>query len=207
MEPDPYKTSVSLIQAIKDQCDASSWERFYHIYHPLLFRYSCSLGLSQTDAEDLVQETVVSVSKSIETFQYEPQRSRFKGWLFTIIKRKFIDLRRSQKRKKHLLHTDLDQSAAEISMMSAEASQSEGPDQQLWERDWEAFVKERTFKRLKERFKIEYLQIFDLAVNKEWSTSRIAEHLKISKASVYLKLHRMRRALRKERQTLLEADF
>ena len=54
MEPDPYKTSVSLIQAIKDQCDASSWERFYHIYHPLLFRYSCSLGLSQTDAEDLV---------------------------------------------------------------------------------------------------------------------------------------------------------
>ena len=54
MEPDPYKTSASLIQAIKDQCDASSWERFYHIYHPLLFRYSCSLGLSQTDAEDLV---------------------------------------------------------------------------------------------------------------------------------------------------------
>ena len=69
MEPDPYKTSASLIQAIKDQCDASSWERFYHIYHPLLFRYSCSLGLSQADAEDLVQETVVSVSKSIETFQ------------------------------------------------------------------------------------------------------------------------------------------
>ena len=109
---------------------------------------------------------MVSVSKSIETFQYDPQRSSFKGWLFTIIKRKFIDLRRSQKRKKHLLHTDLDQSAAEISMMSAEASQGEGPDQQLWERDWEAFVKERTFKRLKERFKIEYLQIFDLAVNK-----------------------------------------
>ena len=79
-------------------------------------------------------------------------------------------------------------------MMSAEASQGEGPDQQLWERDWEAFVKERTFKRLKERFKIEYLQIFDL-VNREWSTSCIAEHLKISKASVYLKLHRMRRAL------------
>ena len=207
MEPDPYKTSASLIQAIKDQCDASSWERFYHIYHPLLFRYSCSLGLSPTDAEDLVQETVVSVSKSIETFQYDPQRSSFKGWLFTIIKRKFIDLRRSQKRKKHLLHTDLDQSAAEISMMSAEASQGEGPDQQLWERDWEAFVKERTFKRLKERFKIEYLQIFDLAVTREWSTSRIAEHLKISKASVYLKLHRMRRALKKERQTLLEADF
>ncbi len=92
-------------------------------------------------------------------------------------------------------------------MMSAEASQGEGPDQQLWERDWEAFVKERTFKRLKERFKIEYLQIFDLAVTREWSTSRIAEHLKISKASVYLKLHRMRRALKKERQTLLEADF
>ena len=183
------------------------WKAWFARHGGKLLLFARQQARYPDDAEDLVQETVVSVSKSIETFQYEPQRSSFKGWLFTIIKRKFIDLRRSQKRKKHFLHTDLDQSAAEISMMSAEASQGEGPDQQLWERDWEAFVKERTFKRLKERFKIEYLQIFDLAVNREWSTSRIAEHLKISKASVYLKLHRMRRALKKERQTLLEADF
>ena len=92
MDQDTYKTSPQLIQGLKDHCDASSWERFYHIYHPLLFRYACSLGLKPTEAEDLIQETVITVSKSIGSFRHQTEGGTFKGWLFTIVKRKFIDL-------------------------------------------------------------------------------------------------------------------
>ena len=204
MEQDTYTTSPSLIQGIKDQCDNSSWERFYRIYHPLLFRYACSLGLKQTEAEDLVQETVISVSKSIRNFQHQTEIGTFKGWLFTIIKRKFIDLKRCQTRKRMLEHVNLDdvKDGSEI-FECGTLVQGQSPDQELWERDWERFVRQRASTLLKEKFKIEYLQIFDLAINQDWSVAKIAEFMQINRATVYLRLHRMRRILRQQRETLL----
>jgi predicted DNA-binding protein YlxM (UPF0122 family) len=81
------------------------------------------------------------------------------------------------------------------------------PDPQLWERDWEEFVKERTFRLLKKKFKIEYLQIFDLSVNKDCSITEISKLLDISKPRLYLMLHRMRKTLNAERKNLLKGEL
>ncbi|NBQ24501.1 MAG: RNA polymerase sigma factor [Verrucomicrobia bacterium] len=204
MDQDTYKTSPQLIQGLKDHCDASSWERFYHIYHPLLFRYACSLGLKPTEAEDLIQETVITVSKSIGSFRHQTEGGTFKGWLYTIVKRKFIDLKRYQTRKRQLDHVSLDNTEGSPDRLESDSLvQGQSPDQELWERDWESFVRQRAYNLLKEKFKIEYLQIFDLAINKDWGVAKIAEFMHINRASVYLKLHRMRRILRQEREALL----
>jgi RNA polymerase sigma factor (sigma-70 family) len=207
MAKDPLKTRLSLIEKLRDQSDQESWERFYDIYSPLLFRFSRSLGMTASESEDLVQETVISVSKSIGNYRYEPTKCSFKGWLFMIIKRRLIDLRRFQSRRKTQLHDSLDQQEKDIDKHNLVDSGYLAPDQELWESDWELFVRERAYEILKKTAKIEHLQVFDLSVNKGLEVAEISRFLEISKASVYLILHRMRKTLKKERQTLLEGQI
>jgi len=207
MDKDPLKTRLSLIEKLRDQSDQESWERFYDNYSPLLFRFSRSLGMTASEAEDLVQETVISVSKSIANYRYEPIKCSFKGWLFMIIKRRLIDLRRSQSRRKNQLHDSLDQQEKDIDKHNLVDSGNSSPDQELWESDWELFVRERAYETLKKTAKIEHLQIFDLSVNKGLEVAEISKFMEISTARVYLILHRMRKTLKKERQTLLEGQI
>jgi len=207
MDKETLKTRPSLIEKLRNQEDSQSWERFYEVYSPLLFRFSQSLGMSASEAEDLVQETVISVSKSITNYRYEPAKCSFKSWLFMIVKRRLIDLRRSQFRRKNELHDSLDQPEGAIDQHNLVDSGDSTPAEGLWEADWEQFVKERAYEILKKTAKIEHLQVFDLSVNKDWDTDQISKFLEISKARVYLILHRMRKTLKKERQTLLEGQI
>ena len=207
MDKETLKTRPSLIEKLRDQDDSQSWERFYEIYSPLLFRFSQSLGMSASEAEDLVQETVISVSKSITNYRYEPAKCSFKSWLFMIVKRRLIDLRRSQFRRKNELHDSLDQPEGGIDQHKLIDSGNSTPGEELWDNDWEKFVRERAYEILKKTAKIEHLQIFDLSVNKDWDTDQISKFLEISKSRVYLILHRMRKTLKKERQTLLEGHI
>ena len=207
MENDSYKTNPSLIERIKQESDAKGWERFFDIYSPLLLRYSYSLGLNYGEAEDLVQETVISVSKTIKNFQYDPSKCSFKSWLFMIVKRRLIDLRRAQWCRMHQKHYSLNKETLDNQELPIEDKDQASPDQQLWEKEFEEFIRERVFNLLKKKFKIEYLQIFDLAINKEWSTPEIAKYLQISKPRIYLILHRMRKVLNKERNSILHGDI
>jgi RNA polymerase sigma factor (sigma-70 family) len=71
--------------------------RLYDRYDPALFRYIRRLlGAGHADvAEDLHQETWISVSKNAKAF--DPSRASFAAWLFTIARRKVFDHFRRQK--------------------------------------------------------------------------------------------------------------
>jgi RNA polymerase sigma-70 factor (ECF subfamily) len=74
-----WSTSTSLINRIK-QNDPQAWERFTHIYTPLVYTWGRRQGLSQQDAGDLVQDVFTRVFQYIQTFQPES----FRGWLWTV---------------------------------------------------------------------------------------------------------------------------
>lgn len=207
MDKDSLKTRPSLIEKLRTQSDSESWERFYDIYSPLLFRFARSLGMAPSETEDLVQETVISVAKSIGNYQYEPAKCSFKGWLFMIVRRRLIDLRRFEGRRKKQLHDSLDHPENKQDRNNLADSENPAPDQELWESDWELFVRERAYETLKKTVKIEHLQVFDLSVNRGMDPSEISKFLEISTARVYLILHRMRKTLKKERQSLLEGHL
>ena len=38
-------------------------------------------GLTQVEAQEVVQETVIAVAKNIANFKRDPQRGSFKAWL------------------------------------------------------------------------------------------------------------------------------
>ncbi len=81
-------TRPSLLLQIRDGADADAWRTFMTIYVPIVYRYACRHGLQDADAADLSQEVMGKVARAIRTFEYHPDRGRFRDWLFTIVRQR-----------------------------------------------------------------------------------------------------------------------
>ncbi len=81
-------TRASLLLRIRDRADADAWAVFDRIYRPLLTRYALHMGLGRDDADDVVQQSFNAVADHIGSFDYNPERGRFKAWLRTLVQNK-----------------------------------------------------------------------------------------------------------------------
>lgn len=78
-------TRTSLLVRVRDVADASAWQEFASIYQPILARFARARGLSATDVDDTVQHCMTVLVQHLRTFEYDPKRGRFRGWLRTVV--------------------------------------------------------------------------------------------------------------------------
>lgn len=78
-------TRPSLLIRLKDPLDLQAWEDFVGIYRPVILRLAKFRGLQHSDAEDLAQQVLLSVSIVIPEWQHDPQRARFRTWLRRVV--------------------------------------------------------------------------------------------------------------------------
>ena len=62
---DTPTTRPSLLVCLRNLQDQQSWEEFYAIYQPLVFRMARSQGFQDADASELTQEVFVAVASAI----------------------------------------------------------------------------------------------------------------------------------------------
>src|SRR5262245_58573376 len=74
-------TRHSLLNRMKDWGDQASWQDFFDTYWKFIYGVAIKAGLSDAEAQDVVQETVVTVAKKIQDFQVDAKRGSFKAWL------------------------------------------------------------------------------------------------------------------------------
>ena len=63
---------------------ARSWEEFAQTYSRLIRGVAIQAGLTEAEAKDVEQDTLVRVAKTIHEFESNPERGTFKGWLFSL---------------------------------------------------------------------------------------------------------------------------
>lgn len=84
--PDFPETNPSLIARVKDLGDGASWEEFLGIYQPVVFRMARKWGLQDADAQDVMQQVFLSISRSIQHWKADPSQPPFRAWLTTIVR-------------------------------------------------------------------------------------------------------------------------
>ena len=84
-------TRSTLLVRLKDLEDQEAWYYFFETYWKLIFNFALKSGLDESDAEDVVQETVRAVARQMPEFEYNRQRGSFRSWLLTLTHRRVID--------------------------------------------------------------------------------------------------------------------
>src|SRR5881409_1633997 len=83
-------TRATLIDRLKDWQDQSTWQEFFDTYWKLIYGVARKAGLTDPEAQDVVQETMVSVAKHIPNFKYDPAIGTFKAWLLNMTRWRIV---------------------------------------------------------------------------------------------------------------------
>lgn len=207
MDPEPLiPTRQTLLSRLKRWSDQESWQAFFDAYWKLIYKVCLRYGLDEQDAQDVVQETVVTVAKRISKFEYQPQRASFKTWLYEITKSRIIDHLRKQKRrqggKENTIHGNVDSR-----LLDDHVREESCDHERIWLEEWQKNLIDQAITRVRRKVRPKQYQIYDLYVVKERQISEIIHALGVNRAQIYLAKHRVGDLIRKEIEELeAEAD-
>jgi RNA polymerase sigma factor (sigma-70 family) len=191
-------TRQSLLSRLHDADNQDSWREFFETYWKLIYSAACKAGLSDAEAQDVVQETVISVYKNLR--DYNSEAGSFKNWLLKMTRWRIVDqLRKRRFDSKNRISKGPKAQQDEIEAIPDPAATV--PDS-FWDEEWERNVFEKAMERAKTKVDPKHFQIFDLYVLKEWPVSKVREALGVSASQVYLAKHRVSRAIKKEIQAV-----
>lgn len=86
------ETRASLILRLRDADDVVAWEEFVQVYSPVVFRVAIARGFQAADAENIVQDVLLAVAKSVTAWLERTDRGSFRAWLLRIARNEAYDL-------------------------------------------------------------------------------------------------------------------
>ena len=190
-------TRATLIHRLKDWQDQASWQDFFDLYSKLIYDVAIQGGLKQSEAEDVVQLTMMSVAKHMPGFKYDPATGSFKTWLLNMTRWRITDQIR-KRRPLAAYQEDPVGTGAEDSKSIDESLYTLPELEKLWDAEWEKNLLAAASAKARRRMDPKQYQIFDCAVNKEWPPEQIAKALGVSLNQVYLAKHRMTALIKEE---------
>jgi RNA polymerase sigma factor (sigma-70 family) len=190
-------TRQSLLSRLKDWDDQESWKSFFDAYWRLIYNAAIKAGLTDAEAQDVVQETLIGVMKNLPNFEYDPKKGSFKVWLLNQTKWRIIDQLR--RRQRELEHRKAPSSATDETATVERVADPAGLElDAMWDEEWERNLIGAAIERVKKKVDPRQYQIFDLYVFKGWTVSKVAATLRVNPGRVYLTKHRIGPLIKKE---------
>jgi RNA polymerase sigma factor (sigma-70 family) len=181
MEDRFLATRRTLLHRLRDVDDHAGWREFFEIYWRLIYAVAKRSGLNGFEAEEVVQETVITAARKIPEFRYDPAVGSFRGWLLTIARWRIAD----QFRKRNPTASPEEIADPVVSNFD-----------DMWAEEWEKHLLSSGLEILKNKVSSEQFQIFECYVIKGWSAQKVAETLQVRVNSVYLAKNRLSPMLR-----------
>ncbi len=201
MDADPcVATRQSLINRLKDWQDQESWREFFQTYWKLIYSVALKSGLTASEAEDVVQETVLSIAKTMPIYEYEREKCRFKTWLMRMTRMRIID--QFRKRGPDFPAGVSSETSLRTGVIEKIADPAPPFLDKVWDEEWQKNLVDAAMERVKRKVKPQHYQIFYLGAVKEMKPAQVARTLGVNIAQVYLVKHRVAAVIRKEIQEL-----
>ena len=199
-------TRATLLQRLKNWQDHASWQQFFDTYWKLIYGVARKAGLTDVEAQDVVQETMFAAAKHLPTFKYNPAIGSFKAWLLNMTRWRIIDQLRQ---RGPLSPRHPSSGGANTAINTDTVDKLEDPAGQrlddLWEAEWQTNLLAAAVANIKRRVDPLKYQIFDCYVNKDWAAEKVAAAFGVSVDQVYMAKHRLT-AMIKQEVTRLETE-
>lgn len=192
-------TRPTLLARLKDWEDQESWKRFFDTYWRLIYSAALKSGLTECEAEEVVQETVLSVARTMPRFKYDPDTCSFKTWLLHLTRKRIADQFRKRPPVRSGHRVDGSGPSEGIDGIADPA----GFDlEHLWNEEWHRNLMDAAIHNVRGNVHARQYQIFDLYVLQGWSVREVARALRVSAGQVYLAKHRILVLVKKELRKL-----
>lgn len=203
--PEFIPTRQSLLERLKDLQDQASWQDFYSAYGRLIYSTARKAGLTQEEAQDAVQETVIAVARNLPGFVYDRAVCSFKSWLLLITRQRIIWQLRQRAKVPWSPRSPADARTRTATIDQIPDPASLNLDH-FWEAEWQNNLLAAALERVKTQVSARQYQIFDLYALQHWSVREVTHTLRVSTTQVYLAKHRVGALLKKEVKRLEAQD-
>ena len=188
-------TRCSLIERLRDLDDQAGWREFFDTYWKLIYGAAIRAGLSDQEAEDVVQETVIGVARKMESFRYDPAVCSFKGWLMHVTRCRIADQFRRRPQNVPLASPGADSTTEpSLNVRDPAADVLEG----IWDEEWQKNLVDVAMERIRRSANPEHYQIFHLHAVKGLGVRDVAKLTGASLAKVYVSYHRIAKLVKAE---------
>jgi RNA polymerase sigma-70 factor (ECF subfamily) len=213
---DSLATRPSLLARLKDWSQQTAWREFDHDYAPLLRNVARKAGLSDAEADEVVQETLLAVAKRIGEFEHRGNRGSFRAWLLQQTRWRIVDQFRRRGAGGRVPSEPTSASigapavpndggtGTEEIVYAPEASVPEI--ERIWDEEWRQRVQQLAIARVKRRVSARQFQLFDLHVLQGLSVKDAATTAGATMAAVYMTKSRVGRLFERELKALAADD-
>jgi len=202
------QTRPSLLKRLKTGDDTGSWKEFYRVYGKLVRDFAIRAGLTDTEADEVVQETAIAVARHLPEYIYDPRVCRFKTWLLTQSSWRIKDQFRKRQQSMRMSGRTSPGSGPGLADSREDTEHTPTAERvadpatvdldNLFEAEWRNYLVTMALGRVKNRFTLKQLQMFDLTAFKQWPAAEVARCLGVTVANVYVTKHRISAAVKKE---------
>lgn len=194
-------TRASFVERLRDWRDDSTWGQFLARYGRLIHDVATRSGLRRDEADEVVQDTALSVARKMPSFEYRPGQCSFEGWVRRMARLRVMD----QLRKRAV-----DEGPGACDDATGSGTGDTAPLERVadpgdaclgeaeFDASWRQAVLEAAVERLRQRVSPEQFQIFQLNVLDDVPGTEVAGMLDVSIAKVYVVRHRLIRLLKQE---------
>jgi len=195
-------TRQTLLSRLKDWQDQASWREFFDTYWRLLYGVALKAGLTEAEAQDVVQETMLAAARKMPGFTYDPAKDSFKGWLLTVTRWKIADQFRKRQKLPGRYGSDRGQPRASDEARTATIERIPDPAgldlSLLWEREWQENLLRVALQKVKQQVNPAHYEMYHLHVIKQQPVRQVAKALRVNPARIYLAKYRISKLLRQE---------
>jgi RNA polymerase sigma-70 factor, ECF subfamily len=164
-----------------------AWDGFYRTYTNILRRMATEFHLNAGEIEDLIQDVWLQVIIHLSEFKWQPDGGGLRGWLYTLVRNKALNLIRQKVR--HPVRLAVDVELREV------ADRALGPAKE-WETRWDRELMHALLAELRQKVSPVNHRLLVLRWIEERPLAEVARLLKLSEKQVSYRQQRLFRKLR-----------
>jgi len=180
-------TTTALLEGLYDVQDGVVWQVFDDRYRPIIVGVGRRLGLNDSEADDVAQDTLLQFLRDYREGRYSRDRGRLRSWIVGIARHRVIDFQRSRGRRKE-----------KVGHSSAMEVPDERSLEDIWDQELERMILRQSVEELRRttRTTEKSIRAFEMVVFDRREVEAVAEVLEMKAHDVYVAKSRVTTKLR-----------